>query len=290
MRQMQFPGSDLVIEEALPSGENYERYIASYRSQNNKIYGLLTIPDGTIPKNGFPAVVFAHGFVPPSEYKTGAEYQQEIDMLAQHDYVVFQPDFRGHGNSEGDARGTYFSAGYTIDFLNALASLKKHKDVNIDKIGVWGHSMGGNIVLRSLTVSHDIQAAEIWSGVVGSYKDLLYHWDHSAAWESSEVYQHMIKPSEMIQDYGSLQDNPSFWNSISPLSYISSITIPVQIQAGQKDEVVPWEFSQELYTQLQKQHKNSEILLYPDAGHEFIDTDLGAALQQTLEFFDKYLK
>ena len=49
LRQGQYPGSDLVVEETLASGTNYQRQIVSYLSQGNKIYALLTIPNSTKP-------------------------------------------------------------------------------------------------------------------------------------------------------------------------------------------------------------------------------------------------
>ncbi|MCB0092588.1 MAG: LysM peptidoglycan-binding domain-containing protein, partial [Caldilineaceae bacterium] len=41
MRQESYPGSDIVIEQVLEPGVNYERYIASYLSEGNKIYAML---------------------------------------------------------------------------------------------------------------------------------------------------------------------------------------------------------------------------------------------------------
>ena len=47
MRNQNYPGSDLVIEKKLLPGINYDQYVASYTSDGYKIYGLLTIPQGT---------------------------------------------------------------------------------------------------------------------------------------------------------------------------------------------------------------------------------------------------
>src|SRR5436305_15226189 len=46
MRQRDYPGSDLTIEQTLPPGGNYQRYIASYRSDGLQLFGLLTVPNG----------------------------------------------------------------------------------------------------------------------------------------------------------------------------------------------------------------------------------------------------
>ena len=86
----------------------------------NKIYGLLTVPTGNMPKNGFPAIVFNHGYIPPQEYTSTGYYVAYVDYLARNGFVVFKIDFRGNGNSEGDASGSYFSSAYTIDAISAV--------------------------------------------------------------------------------------------------------------------------------------------------------------------------
>jgi len=57
LRQMAYPGSEIIIEETLEPGSNYNRYYASYLSEGLRIYGLLTIPYGDTPPTGWPAIV-----------------------------------------------------------------------------------------------------------------------------------------------------------------------------------------------------------------------------------------
>src|SRR3990167_492823 len=56
IKQKKIDGSNIVIEEELTQGNGYKRYIASYKSDGFKIYGLLTVPTATPPKDGFPAI------------------------------------------------------------------------------------------------------------------------------------------------------------------------------------------------------------------------------------------
>ncbi len=53
MRARSYPGSDLLVESILDPGSNYDRYVASYRSEGYKINGLLTIPRGDRPATGW---------------------------------------------------------------------------------------------------------------------------------------------------------------------------------------------------------------------------------------------
>src|SRR3989338_3682930 len=124
LRKGEYPGSEIVIEQALASGSNYQRYIVSYKSEGLKIFALLTVPNGTPSTSSWwPAIVFNHGYIPPAQYRTTERYIAYTDGFSRNGYILLRPDYRGHGNSEGEASGGYGSNGYTIDILNAVASL-----------------------------------------------------------------------------------------------------------------------------------------------------------------------
>ena len=176
LKEGNYPGSDLVLEQVLPNGSNYKRQIVSYQSEGLKIYALLTIPLAKAPEGGYPVIVFNHGFIPSAEYRTTERYIAYTDAFSRNGYVLIRPDYRGHGSSEGIASGGYGSNDYTIDVLNALASIEKYPGVNLEKIGMWGHSMGGFVTLRNMVVRNNIKAGVIWAGVVASYDDLLNNW------------------------------------------------------------------------------------------------------------------
>ena len=150
LRNGSYPGSEITIVKELDRGYNYRRYYSYYLSEGLKIYALLTIPEGTVPEGGWPAIVFNHGYIPPDVYRTTERYIHYVDEIAKSGYVVFRIDYRGHDASEGEATGAYRSPGYQIDVLNAVSSIKKLADVNHEKIGMWGHSMGGYLTLRAM--------------------------------------------------------------------------------------------------------------------------------------------
>ena len=124
MRNQEYPGSEITIEQNLPDGLNFKRYIASYRSDGLKIYALLTIPKDDMPQFGWPVIIFNHGYIPPAEYRTTEKYLAYTDAFSRNGYILFRPDYRGHGNSEGNPEGGYYSPAYTIDVLNAVSSIK----------------------------------------------------------------------------------------------------------------------------------------------------------------------
>ena len=292
MRAKAYPGSDIVIKSTLSAGLDYNRYIVSYQSDGLKLFGLLTIPTGVKPAGGWPVILLNHGYIPPTEYSTDQSYAEIVAPLAAAGYIVFKPDYRGHGHSPGIPYQSYVSPDYVTDSLNALASIKKYKDANPNEIGVWGHSMGGNITLHELVITHDFKAAVIMAGVVGSYSDILDWWKTRVATGVLTTQNDMQTDQlllQMVNLHGTPQANPSFWNAIDPTYFISDIGTSVQIQVGNADVEVPPSFSQGLTAQLQNAGKSVTYHLYPGADHN-LSPDTAAAMAEAVSFFNQYLK
>lgn len=289
LRQGEYPGSQITIEEKLEPGSNYQRYLASYRSEGLKIYALLTIPNGEKPATGWPTIVFNHGYIPPEQYRTTEKYISYTDGFSKNGYILFRPDYRGHGNSEGTPSGAYGSSDYTIDVLNAVASLKQHPDVNPNKIGMWGHSMGGHITLRSMVVSSDIKAGVIWAGVVGSYPDLINNWRRRSPLPSASATTRGRWRQQLIEIYGDPEANPEFWSSISASTFLTDISGPLQLHHGTNDSSVPPVFSESLAGRLRAANQVVELYMYPGDDHNLSKSFL-TAMQRSVTFFDQHVK
>lgn len=292
MRSQSYPGSDITIEQTLPLGPNFDSYLTSYQSQGLKIYALLLVPTGPKPAGGFPVIVFNHGYIPPQQYDPTQRYIAYENAFAEAGYIVFRPSYRGNGASQGTPTGAYYSPDYTIDDLNAIASIKKYPDANPNKIGIWGHSMGGAITLRDLVIDRtDIKVAVIWGGVVGSYNDLINNWQNRVSYHPApqDLALRNGNRQNLISQFGSPQSNPTFWNSIDPTYYISDITAPVQLDVGGADQEVPPDFSLSLYNKLIAAGNTAEFYSYLGSDHN-ISQGFTLAMQRSVAFFDKYLK
>jgi dipeptidyl aminopeptidase/acylaminoacyl peptidase len=289
MRAGEYPGSDIVIEQTLDPGVNYNRYYVSYLSEGLKIYALMTVPFGEKPASGWPVIIFNHGFIPPDVYVSTERYVAYVDRIARNGYIVFRSDYRGHGNSEGEARGAYSSPDYTVDVLNAVSSMKRYPDADPDRIGMWGHSMGGYITLRAMVITKDIKAGVIWGGVVASYADLLTKWRRGPGASPTPTPSPRSWRTFLLQQYGSPEENPEFWNSISANAYLNDISGPLQLHHGTADEEVPLEFSETLFYQMLDINKYVELYKYENDNHN-ISNHFNTAMQRSIEFFDKYVK
>ena len=295
MRQQTYPGSEITIEQKLEPGANYDRYIVSYLSEGLKIYALLTIPRGQKPEGGWPVVIFNHGYIPPEQYRTAERYVAYVDAFARKGYIVLRSDYRGHGNSEGDAAGGYGSPAYTIDVLNAVAAIKGFSDADPDRIGMWGHSMGGGIALRAMVTTANIKAGVIWAGTVASYAELFQRrWGASAGGDNPLP---TLEPNsrrwrwlpDMLETYGTPEENPSFYAAISPNTFLNDLSGPIQLHHGTADTSVPVEYSEILQTQIQAVGRPVELFVYEGDNHN-LSVNFATAMARSIRFFDIHVK
>ena len=123
-------------------------------------YEAITFPasDGAmlsgwyIPSTNGAAIIAVHA---NSGNRTGVIYHTQL--LAEQGYGVLLFDVRGFGESEG-SQFPYPSGGLAEDVLGAVAYLQTRPDVDPQRIGALGLSMGAIIVLRAAAQTADIQA------------------------------------------------------------------------------------------------------------------------------------
>jgi len=245
-----------------------------------------------MPETGWPVIIFNHGYIPPSQYRTTERYVAYVDGFARNGYIVLRPDYRGHGNSQGRATGAYGDSGYNIDVLNAVSVMKAYPDADLERIGMWGHSMGGWITLRSMVSSPDIKAGVIWGGVVGSYEDLFTRWRRGGNGPTPTPDPTRTRGrwrNGLSAAYGTFEENPGFWQSLSANYFLDDLSGPIQLHHARGDATVPVEFSEILYEQGQDAGMPIELFAYPGDNHNIL-VNFNTAMARSVAFFDRWLK
>lgn len=270
---------------------NYASYLTSYLSDGLKINALLTIPKGEKPEKGWPAIVFVHGYIPPTQYQTLSRYVDHVDYLANNGFVVLKTDLRGHNNSEGEPAGGYFSSDYIIDVLNARSALQVSDFVNPDKIGLWGHSMAGNVTLRAMAARPEIPALVIWAGAVYTYTDMAEYGINDNSYQPLPSDSERQKKRALLrQTYGDPKDGNPFWKLVAPTNYLNDFKGAIQLNHAVNDEVVDIRYSRNLNRLLDLTSIPHELKEYSSGGHNINGSSFNQAMQNTVEFYKKYLK
>jgi pimeloyl-ACP methyl ester carboxylesterase len=104
-----------------------------------------------IPSENGATIILLHGFG-----SNRLEMKSRADILVRHGYGVLLYDLRGHGESGGDVRA--FGWQDVEDVKTALEFLSDYEEVDPNRIGLLGFSIGGQIAIRATAEYEQIKA------------------------------------------------------------------------------------------------------------------------------------
>lgn len=293
LRQYQSdPPPTIELVDTLAETEHFTQYKIAYTSDDLRITGIMNVPvqseyglarsrfdlTGDDPTR-WPVILLNHGHYAPTNYSPGKGTELEAAYLAQHGYVTIASNYRGYGNSEGPP-SDHFDAGWTHDVLNLLDALPGLDFVDPERVGMWGHSTGGEIALQVITARDSIDALILFGSLGADAADNL------------SVLQGTDRDRRAfaVQRYGRPAKAPEVWAKLSPITYLSDISTPISIHHGRLDEEAPPELSARLWQAMQVANVPGEYYTYPDQGHFFVGPAWRLAMERTLAFFDRHVK
>ena len=262
-------GAIQMLGEISDEGE-FIRHKFRYPSDGLTIYGYVNIPKGDGP---FPVVIMLHGNYDTVNYKLMPYTTYYADRMAQNGYVVFHPNLRNFGeSSDGDDR---YRTGQAADTINLVTMLKLQGGksgglsmLNPNKIGLWAHSMGGEVALRALTITDQFDAAVLYAPMSGN----------------------LLKVANAIKSKAELNTPPEMISAISSDTSYSLITTPIKLYHGTSDEIVPVTWSYETCDALTTLGKNIDCLFYDGAKHTFNGNYEPGFEENYYTFFETYLQ
>ena len=257
LKNRTFGEGDFTVDRLWYSYDLFDRYYVIYDSDDLSIHGYVNVPDGEGP---YPVIIMLHDYIHPEEYVTLDYTTRYADALAKNGYIVLHPNLRNFPPSDTAERRRDSNTGYTIDVLNLLTYLREMKgtesifeSADLNNVGIWGHSIGGSIAMRSMSVEPDTFKAVILYGAVS-------------------------------QRYASVLDGSGIYD-------FSGVETQISIHHGENDDVIPVEHSRELCSQLEQLGKNPECYFYEGQPHTF-NRDMWADplfMERTLDFFNHNL-
>lgn len=276
-----FNGHDFKMGEVLDRSSAYTRYFISYESGEFTISGIMNVPEG---KGPFPVLFLNHGYIDPEIYTNGRGLKREQDYLAHRGYVVVHSDYRNHAQSDREANllSPDLRFGFSEDVINAVLSLEKAElpFVDMDRIGMLGHSMGGGVA-EIIAVSRPelVDAFVLFAPVSADQKDNYEKW----------VKRDEERDRLTIERLGSPEDNPELWKNASPINFFKKMNAPIIFHHGINDKDVPLEWSERAVEAIKRAGKDITLYTYLGEGHEFAAA-WPIVMQRTVEFFDKHVK
>ena len=313
LRQRAYQSGDIHIRETLDENEFYRAYLIDYPSDGLTITGVMQIPVGEGP---FPVIVMNHGFFSRSIYRSGDGTDRASAFLAQHGYITLASDYRSWGDS--DVGASFFYSGLVIDVINLIYAIPSIPEADPERIGIWGHSMGGGVTMKVLTVlggqavpNNDgkhvvttIKAAVVYSTVSADDIDIINRWgmgcfgdiargEQIIGCNSSDIIP-ITLPLNFQNAYRFAVSDADTLKEISSFHHLNYIDVPIQIHYGMDDGKIisgtPPQWSVKLTQGLRDAGRQVELYQYEGEAHSFIGEPWFVFMRRVLRFFDENVK
>ena len=271
-----YGGGQVTADQVFSTTATFTRYIMHYPSDGLTIYGFMDVPTAA-PRNGiaYPVIIATHGYIDPGIYQTLDYTTRYADALAAAGYLVLHPNLRNYAPS--DSGPNLLRVGYAVDVLNLAAIVRAQggqtgslQKADPAEIGLWGHSMGGGVSIRAMTVDPLIKAVLLYAPISGN--DKL----DAARWHGRPGQYDTVISDDVFQ-------------RTSPIYFYNQIQAAVSIHQGLADTTVPPEWSADLCTRLQTLKKSVECFTYPGQQHTFSGASDQLFIRRMIAFFDAHL-
>jgi dipeptidyl aminopeptidase/acylaminoacyl peptidase len=249
-----------------------------WENEGFHVQGWLLLPAHYDPSKKYPLIVEVHGG-PSSAVMPrwpGASYGPA--PFSALDYFVLMPNPRGsygEGEKFTQANRKDFGYGDLRDILAGVDTVEKRYPIDDRRVGLTGWSYGGFMTMFAVTQTHRFRAAVAGAGI--------------SDWKS--YYGENQIDQWMIPFFGaSVYDDPAVYAKMSAINYIKNVTTPVLEVVGERDGECPAPQSFEFWHALRDLGKTTELVVYPDEGHGFVNPEHRRdVLERALGWFEEYM-
>ena len=255
-----FDGLEIPAFFSLPEGENGSR----------EGHG-----DGGTPVQ-VPAIVSIHG---GPESQRRPSFNPVKQYFLDRGYAYFEPNVRGssgYGREYTHLDDVEKRMDSVRDIEAGVEWLRDHPAIDGKRIVAMGGSYGGFMVLAAMTEYPDLWAAGVDIVGIANFVTFL---------ENTGDWRRELREAE----YGSLEDDREFLESISPINTIEEIEAPLFVLHGENDPRVPVGEAEQI-AERAAEHVPVETLIFEDEGHGFTKLENRIeAYTRIAEFLDRYV-
>ena len=224
-----------------------------------------------------PAIVNIHG---GPDWYYQMIWNPFMSYLANKGWTVLAPNYRG---SIGYGREWHTASRYkmgqvdTDDIIAGAEYLIRENLSHPARIIVTGRSHGGYLTMMCLTKRPDL-----WAGGSAVVPFLNLFSSHE---ESRQDLKHWN-----IENFGDPIENHDRWVEGSPYFFLDQVNAPVQLIASANDIRCPASDAIAAHEKLKKLSKHSELIVFPDEGHELLKIEnIVESYRSQKNFFNRVL-
>lgn len=287
-----------------------KRIESNFLSKGTQCAGWLYLPDDVSKP---PVVIMAHGLAAERTFRLPAF----VERFAEKRMAAFLFDYRNFGDSDGTPRNLVSPARHVQDWEAAIFHVSHLKDINTEKIALWGTSFSGGHVLVAAAKNPQISAVVaqvpfvdgfstalrfdfkyLSLAIFNSIRDVLSiltrRRPHCVPVVADPGTFALLNTPESKPGYMAIIPAHSTWRNecparilltlpfYRPISYARKINSPVLIICAQKDSLI----SSEDVEKTAQMIKNVELFSLP-LGH--FEVYIGDAFERVVEIETNFL-
>jgi dipeptidyl aminopeptidase/acylaminoacyl peptidase/uncharacterized protein YceK len=275
--QGDFARADQLIDETYDSMADMEKVAERvyYESSGGlTVSGLLFRPaEGSGP---WPTIIVNH-----AGFGTAGDFSDVALGIRDRGYLVFNPDFRGSGMSQGSHEG---AKGEVDDVIAAIDYLESEGLIADGRIGMYGQSHGAAVSVLAAERDPRIKAVVAEAGFYDAV-DL-----YNKAKTSSDPTAQTLLNEFLPMVGGTPEQVPQEYALRSALNYTDSIQAATLIIHGELDPICPVDQARRLYDAMIAGGKTVEIKIYPNEAHTVTDPAGRVEVWELMfAWFEKYV-
>ncbi len=226
-------------------------------AESFNVQGWLTYPVNYDPAKKYPLLVIVHGGPSAS---AGAGFANPV--WSELGYFVLAPNPRGsfgQGEAFTAANIKDFGYGDLRDITAGMDAIEaKIPAIDHTREGLTGWSYGGFMTMFAVTQTHRFRAAVAGAGL----SDWLSYYGENSI------------DQWMLPFFGAtVYDDPAVYAKSSAITFIKHVTTPTLVIVGDRDGECPAPQSFEFWHALRDLNVKTELVVYPNEGHGFVDPD-----------------
>lgn len=243
-----------------PAGMHTKQTMRYAARDGLSIPAYLTRPAGSDGQPA-PTVVLIHG---GPHVRDRWDWDQEVQMLAESGYVVFQPQFRGSsgfGRRFEDAGYRQWGRSMQDDIADGVRYLVQEKIADPARVCIVGASYGGYAAMWGAIKTPELyRCAASFAGVSD-----LADWLSSGLWDDTSPVTRAIRRDRI----GDPDKDRIALDEISPLKHADRLRTPIFIAHGSLDRRVLASQSRAMVEALKRAGQPVEWMWFDEDGHGF---------------------
>ena len=258
------------VEDRRKEKNDFSTKEIRYMSEGKSISGMMNYyPEKSSLS---PVIIMIRGYAEPAGYYVGSGTWRVADELAKAGYTTISLDFLGYGNSDSESTDVLEARFSKVNqVLDLIASVKNLPWIDKNRVGIWAHSNGGQIILSVLEVTGEKYPTILWAPMTNPFPQSLI--------DTADEGEQKQKAIDFVNLFLKHYDGRRYAFE----NYYDWIKAPVLIQQGTKDVWCKVEWQQKVAASI-----DGELTVYEGADHNMLGF-WDDAVKKDVEWYNNHI-